>query len=166
MAGDSIFRIGVGRAAANFAALTPLGFLPRAASIYPDRVAMIHGDRRISYREFDARARRLASALARRGIGPGDTVSAVLPNVPAMLEAHFGVPMIGPVLNSINTRLDARTIAYILEHDEAKVLLTDREFAGTVGPARERLRKRPLVIEVDDVLYDGAGDRLGEIEYE
>src|SRR4029450_13790718 len=161
--GDNIFRIGLGRAAANFASLTPLGFLSRAASIYPDRVAMIHGDRRISYREFDARARRLASAPARPGIGPGDTVSAVLPNVPAMLEAHFGVPMIWSVLNTINTRLDARTIAYILEHGEAKVLLTDREFAGTVGPALERIRKKPLVIEVDDALYQGPGDWLGEI---
>src|SRR5215470_9112130 len=157
---------GLGRTAANFAPLSPLGFLSRSAAIFPDRVAMVHGDRRIAYRDFDLRARRLASALARRGIGPGDTVSAVLPNVPAMLEAHFGVPMSGAVLNTINTRLDARTIAYILEHGEAKVLLTDREFAGTVGPALERLRKRPLVIEVDDVLYEGAGDRLGEIEYE
>src|SRR2546427_2193461 len=120
--GDSIFRIGLGRAAANFAALTPLGFLPRAASIYPDRVATIHGDRRISYREFDARARRLASALSRRGIGPGDTVSAVLPNVPAMLEAHLGVPMIRAVLHTINTRLDPRPIAYILQHGEAEGL--------------------------------------------
>src|SRR6267142_2704516 len=164
--GDSIFRIGLGRASANFAALTPLGFLPRAASIYPDRAAMIHGDRRIGYREFAERARRLASALARRGIGPGDTVSAVLPNVPAMLEAHFGVPMIGAVLNTINTRLDARTIAYILEHGEAKVLLTDREYAGVLGPALERLRRKPLVIEVDDALYEGPGERLGEVEYE
>ena len=163
---SNIFQQGLGRAAANFAPLSPLGFLPRSASIYPDRVAMIHGARRIVYRDFDLRARRLASALARRGIGQGDTVSAVLPNVPAMLEAHFGVPMIGAVLNTINTRLDARTIAYILEHGEAKVLLTDRECAGTVGPALDRLRKRPLVIEVDDVLYEGAGDRLGEIEYE
>src|SRR5215467_10158821 len=166
MASDNIFRTGLGRAAANFAPLTPLGFLPRSASIYPDRVAMIHGARRISYREFDARARRLASALAQRGIGPGDTVSAVLPNVPAMLEAHFGVPMTGAVLNTINTRLDARTIAYILEHGDAKVLLTDREYAATVGPALERLRTKPLVVEVDDALYQGPGDRLGEIEYE
>src|SRR5262244_1629331 len=144
--GDSLFRTGLGRAAANFAALTPLGFLPRAASIYPDRVAMIHGDRRLSYREFDARARRLASALAQSGIGPGDTVSAVLPNVPAMLEAHFGVPMLGAVLNTINTRLDARAIAYILEHGEAKVPLTDREYATTVGPALERVRAKPLIV--------------------
>src|SRR5262249_59781133 len=129
-------------------------------------VGMIDGDGRLRYREFDARARRLASALVRRGIGPGDTVSAVLPNVPAMLEAHFGVPMIGAVLNTINTRLDARTIAYILEHGEAKVLLTDREYAGTVGPALERLGRKPLVVEVDDALYQGSGDRLAQIEYE
>src|SRR5262247_648646 len=92
---SDIFQRGLGRTAANFAPLSPLGFLPRSAAIYPDRVAMVHGDRRIAYRDFDLRARRLASALARRGIGPGDIVSAVLPNVPAMLEAHFGVPMTG-----------------------------------------------------------------------
>src|SRR5262249_59270723 len=108
--GDNLFRTGLGRAAANFAALTPLGFLPRAASIYPDRVAMIHGDRRLSYREFDARARRLASALARRGIGPGDTVSAVLPNVPAMLEAPFRVAMVRALLHTLNPRLHPPTI--------------------------------------------------------
>src|SRR5262249_10220649 len=117
--------MGLGRTAANFAPPSPLGFLPRSAPIYPRRGATGPGDRRIVYREFDLRARRLASALTRRGIGPGDTVSAVLPNVPAMLEAHFGVPMTGAVLNTVNTRLDARTIAYILEHAEAKVLLTD-----------------------------------------
>ena len=155
MSDRSIFQTGLGRGLANFAPLTPLGFLPRTAAIHPDRVAVIHGARRITYREFDERARRLASALIRRGIGPGDTVSAVLPNVPAMLDAHFGVAMAGAVLNTINTRLDARTIAYILEHGEAKVLLTDREYAGTVGPALERLGTRPLVIEVDDALYDG-----------
>src|SRR5438093_10376749 len=126
---------------------------------------MIHGDRGIVYSDFDLRTRRLASALARRGIGPGDTVSAALPNVPAMLDAHFGVPMIGAVLNTINTRLDARTIAYILEHGEAQVVLTDREFAATVGPALERLGAKPLVIEVDDPLYQGPGERLGEAEY-
>src|SRR2546428_1297704 len=162
----NFFQRGLGRAPATFAPLPPLGFLPRTAEIHPERVAVIHGDRRITYRDFDARARRLASALVRRGIGPGDTVSALLPNVPAMLDAHFGVPMIGAVLNTINTRLDARTIAYILEHGEAKVLLTDREFAGTVGPALEKLRRKPLVIEVDDALYQGPGDRLGEVEYE
>src|SRR3989441_5691472 len=162
MSDRSIFQTGLGRGPANFAPLTPLGFLPRTAAIHPDRVAVIHGARRITYREFDERARRLASALIRRGIGPGDTVSAVLPNVPAMLDAHFGVPMIGAVLNTINTRLDARTIAYILEHGEAKVLLTDREYAAAVGPALERLGAKPLVIEVDDALYQGPGERLRE----
>jgi len=139
----NVFQLGLGRAAANFAPLSPLGFLPRAASIYPERVAMIHGDRRIVYSDFDLRTRRLASALARRGIGPGDTVSAVLPNVPATLDAHFGVPMIGAVLNTINTRLDARTIAYILEHGEAKVLLTDppsRSFAESRWSSRSTTR--------------------------
>jgi 3-(methylthio)propionyl---CoA ligase len=158
--------IGRGRTAANFTPLTPVGFLPRAAAIHPDRVAVIHGDRHITYREFQARARRLAGALARRGIGPGDTVSAMLPNVPAMLDAHFGVPMLGAVLNTINTRLDARTIAYILEHGEAKVLITDREYAAVVGPALAGLARKPLVIDVDDALYQGPGDRLGEMDYE
>src|SRR5262252_9480484 len=166
MAGDSIFRMGLGRAAANFAPLTPLGFLPRSASIYPDRVAMIHGARRISYREFDARARRLASALAARGIGEGDTVAVVLPNAPAMLEVHQAVPALGAVLNAINTRLDARTIAYILGHGEAKALITDREFSPTVREALARLDRKPLVVDLDDPLYEGPGDRVGDIEYE
>jgi fatty-acyl-CoA synthase len=162
----SIFQIGLGRTAANFAPLTPVDFLTRTAAIHPDRVAVIHGERRLAYRDFDARARRLASALAGVGVARGDTVSAMLPNVPAMLDAHFGVPMLGAVLNTINTRLDARTIAYILEHGEAKVLLTDREFAAVVGPALERVGRKPLVIDVDDALYQGPGERLGEVEYE
>jgi fatty-acyl-CoA synthase len=152
--------------AANFAPLTPVSFLPRSAKIHPNRVAVIHGERRYTYRQFYDRGRRLASALARRGIRAGDTVSAMLPNVPAMAEAHYGVPMLGAVLNTINTRLDAATIAYILEHGEAKVLITDREFAAQVGPALAKLKRRPLVIDVDDKLYAGAGERLGTIEYE
>ncbi|MDF3061297.1 MAG: acyl-CoA synthetase [Microvirga sp.] len=151
---------------ANYAPLTPVSFLPRTAEIHPRRTAVIHGERRIAYAEFYARARRLASALAKRGIGPGDTVSVMLPNVPAMVEAHYGVPMLGAVLNTINTRLDAATIAYILGHGEAKALITDREFAVQVGPALAQLQRRPLVIDVDDVLYTGAGERLGELEYE
>ncbi len=151
---------------ANFAPLTPLAFLPRTAEIHPDRVAVVHGARRTTYAEFYARARRLAAALARRGIGRGDTVSAMLPNVPAMLDAHFGVPMLGAVLNTINTRLDADTVAYILEHGEAKALITDRVFAGAVGPALKRLKRKLLVIDNDDPLYTGPGERLGEIEYE
>src|SRR3990170_8267190 len=158
---ESIFATGLGRVEANSVALTPIAFLPRSAAIYPDRTAIVHGERRISYREFDARARRLASALAARGIGEGDTVSVVLPNVPAMLDAHHGVPMLGAVLNAINTRLDARTIAYILAHGEAKALITDREFSSTVGAALARLDKKPLVVDVDDPLYDGPGERLG-----
>ena len=126
--------------AANFAPLTPVSFLPRTAEIHPDRIAVIHGARRYTYRQFYERARRLASALARRGVQRGDVVSAMLPNVPAMLDAHYGVPMLGAVLNTINTRLDADTVAYILEHGEAKVFITDRVFAGVVGPALAKLK--------------------------
>jgi fatty-acyl-CoA synthase len=151
---------------ANFAPLTPLSFLPRTAEIHPGRVAVIHGDRRYTYRQFYARTRQLASALARQGVRPGDTVSVMLPNVPAMLEAHHGVPMLGAVLNTINTRLEPATVAYILEHGEAKVLITDREYAAQVGPALAKLKKRPFVIDVDDPLYTGPGERLGKIEYE
>ncbi len=151
---------------ASFAPLTPVSFLPRTAEIHPDRIAVVHGTRRITYADFYARARRLASALARRGIGRGDTVAAMLPNVPAMLDAHFGVPMLGAVLNTINTRLDAETVAYILEHGEAKAIIADRVFASVVGPALQRLGRKILVVDNDDPLYTGPGARLGEIEYE
>ncbi len=151
---------------ANFAPLTPISFLPRTAAIHPNRVAVVHGDLRMTYRELQERVRRLASALARRGVRPGDTVSAMLPNVPAMLEVHYGVPMLRAVLNAINTRLDPATVAYILEHGEAKVLITDREYAAQVGPALARMKRPPLVIDVDDPLYTGPGERLGGIEYE
>jgi fatty-acyl-CoA synthase len=150
----------------NFAPLTPISFLPRTAAIHPDRLAVVHGTQRFTYRQLQDRVRRLASALARHGVRPGDTVSAMLPNVPAMLEAHFGVPMLGAVLNAINTRLDPATVAYILEHGEAKVLITDREYAAQVGPALARLKRPPLVVDVDDPLYAGPGGRLGPIEYE
>src|SRR5262245_18164649 len=152
--------------AANFAPLTPVSFLPRSAEIHPDRIAVIHGARRYSYRQFYDRSRRLASALAQAGIRAGDTVSVMLPNVPAMAEAHYGVPMLGAVLNTINTRLEPATIAYILEHGEAKALITDRECAAQVGPELAKLNKPPLVIDVDDALYSGPGERLGKIEYE
>jgi len=151
---------------ANRAELSPIAFLPRAAEIYPERVAVVHGKQRITYAQFFERARRLASALARHGVKRGDVVSAMLPNVPAMLDAHYGVPMLGAVLNTINTRLDADTVAYILEHGEAKVFITDRVFAAVVGPALARLKKKPLVVGVDDPLYTGPGGRVGEIEYE
>ncbi len=152
--------------AANFAPLSPVGFLARTAAIHPNRTAVIHGERRLTYRQLEERARRLASALAKRGVRSGDTVSAMLPNVPAMLECHYGVPMLGAVLNTINTRLDPATVAYILQHGEAKVLITDREYAAQVGPALAQLKRRPLVVDVDDPLYTGPGERLGEIEYE
>jgi fatty-acyl-CoA synthase len=152
--------------AANFVPLSPVVVLPRAAEIFPDRIAVVHGAARITYRQFLERALRLASALARRGVKRGDVVSAMLPNVPAMLDAHYGVPMLGAVLNTINTRLDADTVAYILEHSEAKALITDRVFAGVVGPALKKLKRKPLVIDVDDSLYAGPGERLGSIEYE
>src|SRR5258706_11163314 len=151
---------------ANFAALSPISFLPRAAEIHPERVAVVHGETRITYARFYERARRLASALAKRGVGKGDVVAAMLPNVPALLDAHYGVPMLGAVLNTINTRLDADTVAYILEHGEAKVLITDRVFAAVVGPALAKMKKEPFVIDVDDPLYSGPGERVGSVEYE
>jgi fatty-acyl-CoA synthase len=151
---------------ANRTELSPIAFLPRAAEIYPQRIAVVHGKQRISYAQFFERARRLASALAARGVKRGDVVSAMLPNVPAMLDAHYGVPMLGAVLNTINTRLDADTVAYILEHSEAKAFITDRVFAAVVGPALAKLKKKPLVVDLDDPLYTGPGERLGEIEYE
>ena len=136
------------RNAANFQPLTPLSFLARAAAVYPDQTAIIHGKRAWTYREFFARAKQLASALAKRGIKRGDTVAVVLPNVPAMLEAHYGVAMAGAVLNSINTRLDAAIIAFTLDHGEAKVLITDREFSKVVKEA------------LGDLQGEAAGDRL------
>ncbi len=151
---------------ANFVALSPLSFIERTAAIYPDRIALIHGARRQTWRDAYARCRRLASSLALRGIGPGDTVAAMLPNVPAMFEAHFGVPMVGAVLNTLNTRLDAEAIAFTLQHGEARVLLTDREFAGAIEKALAMLgARRPFVIEVDDEEAP-AGKRLGDVEYE
>src|SRR5580704_15381637 len=133
------------RNAANFQPLTPLSFLARAAEIYPDQTAIIHGARSWTYAEFYARAKKLASALVKRGIKRGDTVAAVLPNVPAMLEAHYGVAMAGAVLNSINTRLDAAIIAFQFDHGEAKVLITDREFSKTVKEALSIAKMKPLV---------------------
>lgn len=151
---------------ANFSPLSPVGFLPRAAEIYPDRVAVIHGAQEHSYAEFYARARRLASALAKCGVKRGEVVSAMLPNVPAMLDAHYGVPMLGAVLNTINTRLDSDTVSHILAHGEAKVLITDRVFSSVVGTALKSLKRKILVIDVDDPLYNGPGERLGSVEYE
>jgi len=153
------------RRTANFAALTPLSFLSRAATVYPDKIAVIHGARRYAYREFYERCCRLADALRRRGIDLGDTVSVMAPNVPALLEAHYGVAMAGGVLNALNYRLDARSIAFILDHGGAKVLLTDREFSATIRAALGQVTRKPLVIDVDDPLGEG-GERLGDMDYE
>jgi fatty-acyl-CoA synthase len=135
---------------ANFSALSPIVFLPRAAEIYPDRTAVVSGATRISYAQLYERARRLASALRRSGVKPGDVVSAMLPNLPPMLDCHYGVPMAGAVLNTINTRLDADTVAYILEHAEAKVFICDRMFAAATGPALKKIKRKILVIDADD----------------
>ena len=153
------------RHAANYAPLSPLSFIARTASVWPERVAVIHGARRYTWRQAYERSRRLASALARRGIGAGATVAAMLANTPEMLEAHFGVPMTGGVLNTLNTRLDAEALAFMLEHGEAKVLLTDTEFAPVIRQALARVQRRPFVVDVADPGGPG-GDRLGEAEYE
>jgi fatty-acyl-CoA synthase len=151
---------------ANYQPLSPLSLLARAAATFPAHTAIIHGRKRVSYATFYARSRQLASALTRHGIKRADTVSAVLANTPEMLEAHYGVPMTGAVLNTINTRLDARTIAFILDHAEAKVLLTDREFSKVVKEALALAKVKPLVIDVDDAEFTGDGERLGTVTYE
>jgi 3-(methylthio)propionyl---CoA ligase len=151
---------------ANFVPLSPVSFLARAAEFFGDRVAIIHGERRFTYRDFYARARRLAHALTKAGVKRGDTVAILAANTPAMLEAHFAAPMIGAVLNPINIRLDAPLIAFCLEHGEAKLLLADREFHGTIAPALKLLgRKQPIVIDIADAETDGAPN-FGEVEYE
>jgi fatty-acyl-CoA synthase len=152
------------RSPANFVALSPLSFLARSASVHPGKVAVVHGGRSFTYREFYARCCRLASALRRRGVGLGDTVSVMAPNVPALLEAHFGVAMAGAVLNALNYRLDARTIAFILGHAESKVLVTDREYSGVIAEALKE-RRPPTVIDIDDPLHEG-GTLVGEMDYE
>ena len=150
---------------ANSAPLTPLSFLERAAYVYPRRLAVIHGEQRQTWGETYERCRRLGSALARRGIGVGDTVAAILPNTPPMYEAHFGVPMCGAVLNTLNTRLDPEAIAFMLEHGEAKLLLVDREFSGVAEKALALVNKPVEVIDVEDPEFAG-GKRLGTKTYE
>ena len=147
------------RNAANFQPLTPLSFLARAAEVYPDTPAIIHGGLSRNYREFYARAKRLASALARRGVKRGDTVSVMLANTPAMIEAHYGVPMTGAVLNTLNTRLDAAILGFTLDHGETKVLIVDREHSKVMKDALARAKVKPLVIDYDDPEYGGAGER-------
>ncbi|MDH3233235.1 MAG: acyl-CoA synthetase [Alphaproteobacteria bacterium] len=161
----SIYDQGLDKCEANYAPLSPIGFLERTAAIFPDKSAIIYGDVRRSYREFYGRARRLASALSARGVGYGDTVSVMAFNVPPVLEAHFGVPMVGAVLNTLNIRLEAHAIAFILDHAETKILITDREFSDTIKRALDLSAAKPLVIDIDDPLCDD-GELLGELDYE
>ena len=151
---------------ANFQPLTPLTFLERSAAVFPNRLAIAHGPLRRNYREFHARTKMLASALAKRGFVRGDTVAVMLANTPAMLECHYGVPMCGAVLNALNIRLDAASIAFMLDHGEAKALIVDREFSAVVGAALKHTKGRPVVIDYDDPEYDGPGERLGGLDYE
>ena len=163
----SPYEIGLGKNAANYVPITPLTFIERTAYVYPNRTAVIHGKRRYTWLESYTRSRRLASALRQLGIGKNDTVAVVLNNTPEMFECHFGVPASGAVLNTINTRLDPEAVAFMLNHGEAKVLITDREFARVMAKAIE-LANRPdmIVIDVDDSEYTGPGERLGTVEYE
>ncbi|HXL68999.1 MAG TPA: acyl-CoA synthetase [Xanthobacteraceae bacterium] len=151
---------------ANYQPLTPISFLERAAAVFPDHTAIVHGKSRTSYRDFHARAKRLASALAKRGIERGDTVAVLMANTPAMLEAHYGVPMTGGVLNTLNTRLDAPIIGFSLDHGEAKVVIVDREFSGVMKAALQQAKAKPLVVDYDDPEYTGPGERIGNLEYE
>lgn len=153
------------RNSANFAALTPLNFIERAAYIYPQRIAVVHGEVRRNWAQTYNRCKQLASALNKRGVKIGDTVAVLLPNLPEHFEAHFGVPMSGAVLNSINTRLDAETIAFILDHAEAKVLISEREFSVEISKALDLASVKPLVIHVDDPSFS-AGELVGDIGYE
>ncbi len=162
---NNIYEIGLDKNAANYAPLTPINFLERAATVYPDRLAIIHGERRYTWGQTQRRSRLLAAALRRHGIGRGHTVSVMGANTPELFEAHFGVPMTGAVLNALNIRLDAKAIAFILQHAETRVLITDTEFSATIAAALELLPNKPLVIDIDDPLYDG-GVCLGEMDYE
>jgi fatty-acyl-CoA synthase len=151
---------------ANYQPLTPLSFLERSAAVFPDHVAIVHGPMRRTYREFHARSKKLGSALAKRGIARGDTVAVLLANTPAMLECHYGVPMTGGVLNTLNTRLDAATIGFSLDHGEAKILIVDREFSKMAKEALKLCQVKPLVVDYDDPEYKGDGEKIGTLDYE
>jgi fatty-acyl-CoA synthase len=161
----SIYDTDLDRNAANHVPLSPISFLTRTARAYPEKLAVIHGDIRRNWGEVYERSVRLASALSKRGVKRGDTVAVMAPNIPAFVDAHFGVPMSGAVLNALNIRLDAEAIAFILKHGEAKVILVDREFSSVIAQAVEALETKPLIIDIDDPLAEH-GDLIGEIEYE
>src|SRR5271167_5030322 len=163
---QSQYDIGLEKTPANFVALTPLSFLARTAAIYPNHTSTVYEGRSFTWSETYARCRRFASFLAGRNIGPGDTVAAMLPNIPAMNEAHFAVPMAGAVLNALNIRLDAASIAFQLDHGGAKIILVDPEFAGVIAEALDVMTgPKPAVIDVDDKAF-GEAKHIGEIEYE
>ncbi len=162
---ENIFEQDLDPQQANFRPLSPIGFLQWSAHVYPNKTAVIYGDKRFTWSEFGERCHRLASALSKRGIGLGDTVAVISPNAPAMLEAHYGIPMVGAVLNALNFRLDAPTIAFILEHGEARVLITDKEFSPVVKEALAKLKNPITVIDVDDHLAE-SGELIGEMDYE
>src|SRR2546425_5034503 len=150
--GHSAFGDALGKERANYVPLSPVQFLARSALIWPHKIAVRHGAHAYTYREFEARCRRLAFALTRRGIGRGDTVAVIAPNVPALLEAHYAVPALGAILNALNYRLDARTIAFCLEHGNAKALLTDAEYASVIKEALSAMKRQMLIIDIDDPL--------------
>ena len=162
---SNIYEQNLDKNGANYEQLSPLSYLKRAAMLYPEYEAVVHGDIKRNWKETYDRCVRVASALSKRGIGKGDTVSAMLPNIPEMFELHYGVPMIGAVLNTINTRLDPAAVAFILGHAEAKVLVTDREFSGTIRSALEILDRDILVIDVDDP-YFKEGEFVGTMTYD
>lgn len=153
------------KVAANSQPLTPINFLNRTADVHPNKLAIIHGKQRFTYQQYRANVRRLASALIKHGVKPGQTVSIMAANIPAFLDAHYGVPLTGAVLNSINIRLDAENIAFIMDHGECDVLLTDTAFSGVIKEALAISKRQPLVIDIDDDEGPG-GERLGSIEYQ
>ena len=166
----NIYEQGLDRNAANFTPITPLLFLERSAAIYPNKTAIIHGKLRQTWQQTDERCRRLASALQKHGVGLGDTVAVMLPNTPPMVEAHFGIPMAGAVLNALNTRLDPESIAFMLNHGEAKVVIVDPEFSAVMKKALEIAQKESgrdvLVIDVEEKEFEVAGEKLGTLTYE
>src|SRR3979490_249259 len=160
------YSVGLDKTPANYVPLTPLSFLARSAAVYPDQVSTVYEGRSFTWSQTYARCRRFASYLAGRGIGNGDTVAAMLPNIPAMNEVHFAVPMAAAVLNALNIRLDAASIAFQLDHGGTKIILVDPEFAGVITDALKLMKgPKPFVIDVDDAAFAG-GKRLGQIEYE
>src|SRR6266566_4449440 len=163
---QSQYDIGLPKTPANYVALTPLSFLARSAAVYPDHISTVYEGRSFTWSQTYERCRRFASYLAGRGIGHGDTVAAMLPNIPAMNELHFAVPMAGAVLNALNIRLDAPSIAFQLDHGGARIILVDPEFASVIAEALTLMKgPKPYVIDVDDASYVG-GKRIGELEYE